>query len=61
MFNMIIHIHESNKICTVTLKIQYNNIQHEVLNIFIYICSFINNAVSLLRSNTASAQMGAGT
>lgn len=38
MFNVIIHIHESNKICTVTLKIQYNNIQHEVLHIFIYIC-----------------------
>lgn len=38
MFNVIIHIHESNKICTVTLKIQYNNIQHEVLYIFIYIC-----------------------
>lgn len=41
---MIIHIHVSNKICTVTLKIQYNNIQHEVLHIYIF--SFINNAVS---------------
>lgn len=35
-FNMIIHIHVSNKICTVTLKIQYNNIQHEVLHIYIF-------------------------
>ena len=34
--NMIIHIHVSNKICTVKLKIQYNNIQPEVLHISIF-------------------------